>query len=85
MKCPGQDTRYWKPDDIFEVPCPVCKNPIEFFKNDGLRKCKKCGSLIKNPKIPQDCAQWCPHAKDCIGISPEQKDVGETQPQNEKK
>ena len=24
MKCPGQDTRYWKPGDIFESPCPAC-------------------------------------------------------------
>ena len=22
FRCPGQDQRYWKPDDIFEVQCP---------------------------------------------------------------
>ena len=22
MRCPGQDTRFWKPEDIFEMKCP---------------------------------------------------------------
>ena len=22
--CPGQDQRYWKPEDIFDVLCPRC-------------------------------------------------------------
>ena len=33
MKCPGTDTRYWKESDIFEVPCPKCKNLIESLKS----------------------------------------------------
>ena len=24
MKCPGQDSRYWKPGAIFEEKCPEC-------------------------------------------------------------
>lgn len=28
MKCPGQDMRYWKPGDIFDVSCPHCGKRI---------------------------------------------------------
>ena len=24
VRCPGQDQRFWKPDDTFEVTCPGC-------------------------------------------------------------
>lgn len=34
MKCPGQDRRYWKPGDIFDVECPQCGNGVEFFKDE---------------------------------------------------
>ena len=43
MKCPGQDTRYWKPEDIFSAQCPKCGAEIEFFKDDTTRKCPHCG------------------------------------------
>ncbi|MBC2745136.1 MAG: HD domain-containing protein [Desulfosarcina sp.] len=39
MKCPGQDTLYWKPGAIYEVPCPNCGVNVEFFKDDTARKC----------------------------------------------
>ncbi len=72
MKCPGQDTRYWKPGDIFEVPCPVCGQPVEFFRDEGVRKCKNCGYKFKNPRIDLSCAQWCPYARQCLGSLPEE-------------
>ena len=34
MKCPGQDTLYWKPGAIFEAKCPKCGKEVEFFKDD---------------------------------------------------
>ena len=36
MKCPGQDSRYWKPGAIFEALCPECGAGVEFFKDDNL-------------------------------------------------
>ena len=42
MKCPGQDSRNWKPGDIFEMACPKCGKPLEFFKDEPLRRCKSC-------------------------------------------
>ena len=32
MRCPGQDTRFWKPGDIFEAPCPKCGGRSNFSK-----------------------------------------------------
>jgi hypothetical protein len=31
MKCPGQDSQYWKPGAIFETKCPKCGAEVEFF------------------------------------------------------
>ncbi len=70
VMCPGQDTRYWRSDDIFEVSCSECDNVVEFFKDDAARRCKKCGKRIENPRLRLGCAQWCEHAKECLGFDP---------------
>jgi len=69
MKCPGQDTRYWKPDDIFEMTCGKCGYSVEFFKTDVSRSCPGCHTLIKNPNLNTGCAQWCSYAKECLGFN----------------
>ncbi|HOC93238.1 MAG TPA: HD domain-containing protein [bacterium] len=66
-RCPGQDTRLWKPGDIFDLECPGCGARIEFFKDESRRVCKKCGYEIPNPKLNLGCAQWCEHAEQCLG------------------
>jgi hypothetical protein len=66
MKCPGQDTRYWKPDDIFVAECPKCGAEIEFFKDDTRRRCAWCGHMFYNPKIELGCAEWCQYAEKCV-------------------
>lgn len=78
MQCPGQDTRYWKPDDIFDIPCQACGTPVEFFKNDARRRCPKCGARLQNPKISLGCAQWCAHAKECLGFDPKALELAES-------
>ena len=65
-KCPGQDTRYWKPDDVREVACPRCGGKVEFFKDDRSRKCPHCGARFRNPCIDLGCAEWCPYAAECV-------------------
>jgi hypothetical protein len=65
VKCPGQDTRYWKKGDIFDVPCPECGREVEFFKDDVRRQCP-CGRFIVNPKLDLACAEWCEHAEKCV-------------------
>jgi hypothetical protein len=66
MKCPGQDTRYWKSDDIFVAECPKCGAEIEFFKDDARRRCAWCGHMFYNPKIELGCAEWCQYAEKCV-------------------
>jgi len=68
--CPGQDTRYWRPGDIFNVPCGSCGASIEFFKDDAVRRCSRCGARVRNPRLSTGCAQWCRHAKECLGYDP---------------
>ncbi len=70
MQCPGQDSRYWKPGDIFEIACPRCDNVIEFFKDEPVRKCKKCGHRFVNPKMNFGCASYCKFADQCLGDLP---------------
>jgi hypothetical protein len=67
--CPGQDTRYWKPGDIFEVACPSCGAKLEFFKDDVSRQCV-CGCRVENPGVALGCARWCGHAAECLGAEP---------------
>jgi hypothetical protein len=66
MKCPGQDTRFWKPGDIFVAECPKCGAEIEFFKDDTRRRCAWCGHMFYNPKIELGCAEWCQYAEKCV-------------------
>jgi putative nucleotidyltransferase with HDIG domain len=69
VRCPGQDQRFWKPEDIFEVSCPGCNIPIEFFKDEPKLKCRNCGQAVANPKIDLGCAEWCQYAEQCLAVS----------------
>lgn len=70
MKCPGQDSQYWKPGAIFEAKCPKCGYEVEFFKDDTSRICKQCGHRFLNPDLDFGCASYCPYAEQCIGNMP---------------
>ncbi|MFZ0932386.1 MAG: hypothetical protein WAN11_27550 [Syntrophobacteraceae bacterium] len=67
MKCPGQDSRFWGPEAISESGCPNCGGPIEFFKDESSRKCRKCGTKVLNPKMDFGCAAYCRFAAQCLG------------------
>jgi len=71
-KCPGQDQRYWKPEDIYDITCPYCKSPIEFWKDEPVRVCSKCRKEVRNPKIDLGCAKWCKYARECLGVLADQ-------------
>ncbi len=70
MKCPGQDTQYWKPGAIYDAKCPKCEHIVEFFKDDTTRKCPKCGHRFINPELDFGCASYCQYAEQCIGNLP---------------
>ena len=65
--CPGQSSMFWRPSDIYDLPCPTCGGAVEFFKTDIRRTCKGCGTRILNPRVDFSCAEWCAVAKDCMG------------------
>ena len=69
VRCPGQDQRFWKPEDIFEVECSGCGKAVEFFKDEPKLKCGSCGQIVINPKIDLGCAEWCQYAEQCLGVS----------------
>ena len=70
MRCPGQDSRYWKHDAIFDSKCPECGTEIEFFKDQTTCKCKNCGKQVVNPKMDFGCASYCQYAEQCMGELP---------------
>jgi HD superfamily phosphohydrolase YqeK len=70
MRCPGQDMRFWKAGDVFEIECPKCEGRVEFFKDEVRRRCR-CGHEIINPRVDFGCASWCPYAEQCVGTVPE--------------
>jgi putative nucleotidyltransferase with HDIG domain len=70
MQCPGQDSRFWGSDAIFDMPCPQCGQEVEFFKDEPTRTCKACGSKIVNPKMDFGCASYCQFAEQCVGDLP---------------
>lgn len=72
MKCPGQDTQYWKPGAIYEVSCPKCEKTVEFFKDDTARKCGHCGHRFVNPQMDFGCAAYCQYAEQCLGTLPDE-------------
>lgn len=72
MKCPGQDMQYWDSDAIFDIDCPSCHQPVEFYKDDTTRKCSNCGHRFVNPKMDFGCAAYCQFAEQCIGALPEE-------------
>jgi HD superfamily phosphodiesterase len=71
VRCPGQDQRFWKPEDIFEVECSSCGHAMEFFKDEPQLKCHWCGHIVVNPKIDMGCAQWCQYAEQCLSVTVE--------------
>jgi hypothetical protein len=78
MKCPGQDTRFWKPEDIFVAECPKCGAEIEFFKDDARRRCAWCGHMFYNPKIALGCVEWCQYAEKCVPDLMKEKKAAQT-------
>jgi len=75
LQCPGQDTRFWTPDDIYDVPCEACGTPVEFFKSDVSRRCPQCGKRLQSPRVRMGCARWCAYAKQCLGFDPKEVEL----------
>jgi len=77
-RCPGQDTRFWTADDVAQVACHGCGTSVEFWKDEGLRRCPNCGVRVRNPKVESGCAKWCAFAEQCLGYVPTDADPTES-------
>jgi len=64
MKCPGQDTRnLWAAMYV----CPNCGTEVEMFSDELRIRCYKCKEFVYRENTPS-CIDWCPSAKECIGV-----------------
>ncbi|MBI1747227.1 MAG: phosphohydrolase [Acidobacteria bacterium] len=67
--------RNWKPEDIFDIKCPWCKQDVEFWKDEPRRACPACRRDVRNPRIDLGCAKWCKSAAECLGITIENPEI----------
>lgn len=65
-KCPGQDNKILKTEDI---RCS-CGCYVEIFSDELKRKCLKCGKEVTRPR-KMTCFDWCKFADLC------RKDINE--------
>ena len=73
---PGQNTQFWKPDDIFQITCPARGSPVEFFRDGAKRRRHGCGRVFVNPKLSEGRAKWREFADKCLGVNPELHESG---------
>jgi len=66
VRCPGQDPMFLKAQDIVEASCPQCGQPVEFWPDELVRKCRACGHRLVNPGNSMKCLEWCRYAAQCL-------------------
>lgn len=62
-RCPGQDNRKFKVEDII---CVHCGYAAEIFSDEIKLICPSCRNLICKERLP-DCVDWCKAARECAG------------------
>lgn len=63
--CPGsKEIRTPFPE---ELVCAFCSAKNEIWSDEPDTLCKSCGKNITRDMAPS-CIQWCPAAKECIGV-----------------
>ena len=54
QKCPSSAQSVSNPNAVVEVECPKCGTMLEFFGDDRIVTCHKCGERVKNPNLAED-------------------------------
>jgi predicted amidophosphoribosyltransferase len=63
--CPGsKEIKSPYPEELI---CAYCMHKNEIWSDESDTNCKKCGQTITRDMKPS-CLQWCPSAKECVGI-----------------
>jgi DNA-directed RNA polymerase subunit RPC12/RpoP len=63
FKCPGQDKRNIKVENII---CPACGYKLEIFSDEIKVKCPNCRQFACRLRLPS-CVDWCKAARECGG------------------
>lgn len=63
LKCPGQDDRNIKAE---EIRCSGCGYRVEIFSDEIKIRCPKCKNTVIRQKLPS-CVDWCKSARECLG------------------
>jgi len=69
-KCTGNNTHEWGPEAIFEVECPSCGSPVEFFKDEITRTCPQCRQNVSNDRKDFGCSRDCSSETENRNICP---------------
>jgi hypothetical protein len=63
--CPGsREIRSPYPE---ELKCVYCGSVCEIWSDEVETVCKGCGKTL-NREMKPSCIEWCPAAKECIGL-----------------
>ena len=57
--CSGMDMQDWGADAIYDVKCPHCNTPVEFFVDEITRRCHRCRTIVKSDRDFFGCGQSC--------------------------
>ena len=63
--CPGSREITSPSPEI--IKCPFCTSNNEIWTDETEIKCTSCKKLI-NRAMKTTCLDWCPSAKECIGV-----------------
>ncbi len=66
QKCPGQDSRNMRAEEITEATCGNCGNTVEMWPDEPAQRCRECGERVINPEMDLKCLEWCEYAEDCL-------------------
>lgn len=68
--CPGsREIRNPYPE---EIVCFFCGTKVEIWSDESETNCKNCRKAVSRDMKPT-CLQWCPAAKECVGVQKYEK------------
>ncbi len=77
--CPGSsEIRSPYPEDIL---CVFCGAKVEIWSDETETTCKKCTKIVSRDMKPS-CLEWCPAARECVGLDKYEKIMKKLSEQN---
>ncbi len=77
--CPGsREIRNPYPEEIL---CVFCGSGVEIWSDETETACKNCGRTVTRD-MKNTCLEWCPAAKECVGLEKYEKIMKKLAEQN---